>query len=90
MQSLHRFIQAACDLSLPARVLQLDSLQDVRSLQLTLSAEDANKNLHKFRGKAQLVDERLRDLPLSPGTVQENGNLGAVRAALVIFAGCPF
>lgn len=46
------------------------------SLQLTLSAEEANKNLHKFRGKAQLVDDRFRDMPLSPGAVQENGSAG--------------
>jgi hypothetical protein len=56
--------------------LQLEDLKDVMSLQLTLSAEEANKNLHKFRGKAQLVDDRFRDMPLSPGAVQENGSAG--------------
>jgi hypothetical protein len=32
-------------------------------------AEGPNKNLHKFRGKAEIRDERLRDVPLSPGAV---------------------
>lgn len=47
--------------------LQVPEVKDVMALQLNLTAEEANKNLHKFRGKAQLVDERFRDMPLSPG-----------------------
>ena len=36
-------------------------------LRLSLTAEDANRNLHKFKGKAELSDERLLSIPLSPG-----------------------
>lgn len=57
--------------------LPADTLQQVMGLQLTLTAEEANKNLHKFKGKVQISDERLRDMPLSPG----GGAVGAAPGA---------
>ena len=44
---------------------QADYLRRAMELNLTLTAEDANKNLHKFRGRAEIRDGRLADLPLS-------------------------
>lgn len=46
------------------------------ALQLTLTAEDANKNLHKFRGKAQISDPRLADAPGPNGSPGQNGTAG--------------
>ena len=50
---------------------QMENLKDVMSLDLGLTAEEANKNLHKFRGKATLHDERFRDMPLSPAPASQ-------------------
>jgi phospholipid-translocating P-type ATPase (flippase) len=50
-------------------------LQQTMELQLTLTAEDANKNLHKFRGKAQISDQRLADTPQG-GSSGQNGAAG--------------
>lgn len=57
--------------------LPMNDLASVMSLKLTLTAEDANRNLHKFRGKAHLVHEYFRDMPLSPGGAQRGADAGA-------------
>jgi hypothetical protein len=54
----------------------MNDLASVMSLKLTLTAEDANRNLHKFRGKAHLVHEYFRDMPLSPGGAQRGADAG--------------
>lgn len=59
--------------------LPANTLKEVMALHLTLTAEEANKNLSKFKGKVQIVDERLRDMPLSPGAAgaaQQERDLG--------------
>lgn len=57
---------------------QPEYLQQTMALQLTLTAEDANKNLHKFRGKAQISDPRLADSPAPNGSSPgQNGSAGA-------------
>ena len=50
-----------------ALCLQATDLKSIMALRLSLTAEDANRNLHKFKGKAELSDERLLAIPLSPG-----------------------
>lgn len=44
---------------------QAEYLRRTMEVNLTLTAEDASKDLHKFRGRAQIRDARLADLPLS-------------------------
>ncbi|EFN58106.1 hypothetical protein CHLNCDRAFT_20630, partial [Chlorella variabilis] len=44
--------------------LDLKGLPDVMALQLNLTAEEANKNLHKFRGKAQLIPVTMNEMLL--------------------------
>ncbi len=63
--------------------MQANTLKEVMALQLTLTAEEANKNLSKFKGKVHIEDERLRDMPLSPGPAgqaQPAHSLGECRA----------
>lgn len=46
----------------------LASIQDVMRQDLTLKAEQPNKNLHKFKGSAVIRNEVYREMPLSPGS----------------------
>lgn len=51
--------------------VRLDSEADVMALNITLAAEVPNRNLHKFKGHAQIHNDDYRDMPLSPGSVQK-------------------
>ncbi len=67
-----------CLLAPPSSSLQAEYLQQMMALQLVLTAEDANKNLHKFRGKAQISDPRLADASAHNGSSpSQNGFAGA-------------
>ena len=57
-------------------------MEDVMNLKITLTAEEANRNLHKFRGKASFSDERLREMPLSPGAKGATADPGRLAALL--------
>ena len=63
----HHFLLPAPAPAVTALCLQASDLKSIMALRLSLTAEDANRNLHKFKGKAELSDERLLAIPLSPG-----------------------
>lgn len=61
---------------------QQEYLAQTMALQLTLMAEDSNRNLHKFRGRAEIRAAQAADMPLTGAAADagQSGENGAVTA----------
>ena len=48
----------------------VSNLAEVMGLNVTLTSEAPNKNLHKFKGKGQIHNDEYGRMPLSPGSTE--------------------
>ena len=48
----------------------VSNIAGAMGLNVTLTAEGPNKNLHKFKGKAQIHNDEYGRMPLSPGSAE--------------------